>query len=403
MTSILTNTGSMVALQTLRSINSNLSKTQNEISTGKSVGSAKDNSAVWAISKVMESDVAGFQAVSDSLATGQSMVGVALTATEKITDLLKDIKTKVVAAQDPSADTTKLQDEADQKIGELNSILKGAQFNGVNLVNNATDQSVLGSIDRSGSTVTANTVTITAADLGSDAGTTATATLADGGGGTAFTVGGTDDVATVTVDAAGDSAFTLSGVVANETISVTINNKNYSYTATAADAATTTPDDVVVTALRDKIMADGITGLTVDYDAGTPGTIKFTNGGTTDLSITVRATAAGTGNLSLLGDGTTPGNFDITGATALADIETMINSSIDAAASFGAVQSRLEGQADFVSKLTDSLNTGIGSLVDADMEEVSARLQALQTQQQLGIQSLSIANSAPQNVLSLFK
>lgn len=64
MTSILTNTSAMVALQTLKGINSDLNKVQDEISTGKSVGSAKDNSAVWAISKVMESDVAGFETIS---------------------------------------------------------------------------------------------------------------------------------------------------------------------------------------------------------------------------------------------------------------------------------------------------------------------------------------------------
>ena len=63
----------------------------------------------------------------------------------------------------------------------------------------------------------------------------------------------------------------------------------------------------------------------------------------------------------------------------------------------------METQNDFVSKLMDSLKTGIGSLVDADMEEASARLQALQVQQQLGIQSLSIAYQAPQSVLSLFR
>jgi len=56
-----------------------------------------------------------------------------------------------------------------------------------------------------------------------------------------------------------------------------------------------------------------------------------------------------------------------------------------------------------VGKLADSLKVGIGSLVDADMEEASARLQALQTQQQLGIQALSIANQAPSAVLSLFR
>ena len=56
-----------------------------------------------------------------------------------------------------------------------------------------------------------------------------------------------------------------------------------------------------------------------------------------------------------------------------------------------------------MTNLTDSLTTGIGSLVDADMEETSARLQALQVQQQLATQSLSIANQQPQNILSLFR
>jgi flagellin len=92
------------------------------------------------------------------------------------------------------------------------------------------------------------------------------------------------------------------------------------------------------------------------------------------------------------------------GATSgLAAIEALIDTAIDAAASFGSAQGRIETQSDFVSKLSDSLKTGIGSMVDADMEEVSARLQALQTQQQLGVQSLSIANQAPQTILSLFR
>ena len=92
------------------------------------------------------------------------------------------------------------------------------------------------------------------------------------------------------------------------------------------------------------------------------------------------------------------------GATAaLGNIEALINSSIDAAASFGSVQGRIETQSNFISQLSDSLKSGIGSLVDANMEEASARLQALQVQQQLGVQSLSIANQAPQSILSLFR
>ena len=89
-------------------------------------------------------------------------------------------------------------------------------------------------------------------------------------------------------------------------------------------------------------------------------------------------------------------------SAALQNIETYIDGSIDAAAAFGSVQGRIETQSEFIGKLTDSLKSGIGSLVDANMEEVSARLQALQVQQQLSIQAMSIANQAPQSLLSLF-
>ena len=88
---------------------------------------------------------------------------------------------------------------------------------------------------------------------------------------------------------------------------------------------------------------------------------------------------------------------------ALVAIEFMIQNAIDSAASFGSAQGRIETQSTFISSLTDSLKSGIGTLVDADMEEASARLQALQVQQQLGIQALSIANQAPQSLLSLFR
>ncbi|MEL6425309.1 MAG: flagellin, partial [Pseudomonadota bacterium] len=107
------------------------------------------------------------------------------------------------------------------------------------------------------------------------------------------------------------------------------------------------------------------------------------------------------GGLELLGD------IDVStsngASAALSAIEYLTQRSIDAAAEFGSIQGRLEIQADFISRLSDNLKSGIGALVDADMEEASARLQALQVQQQLGIQSLSIANQAPQNILSLFR
>lgn len=88
---------------------------------------------------------------------------------------------------------------------------------------------------------------------------------------------------------------------------------------------------------------------------------------------------------------------------ALGAIEDLIDTAIDAAASLGSSAGRLETQSDFISKLTDSFTSGIGSLVDADMEEASAKLQALQVQQQLGVQALTIANQAPQSILSLLR
>ena len=89
--------------------------------------------------------------------------------------------------------------------------------------------------------------------------------------------------------------------------------------------------------------------------------------------------------------------------TALGTIETLITTGIKGAAALGSSKDHIQDQQKFVSKLVDAMKSGIGALVDANMEEASARLQALQVQQQLGTQSLSIANKAPQMILQLFK
>jgi flagellin len=141
------------------------------------------------------------------------------------------------------------------------------------------------------------------------------------------------------------------------------------------------------------------------------GTVTFlasldrdSTGAVTASSITVAAqsleTGAGGGLAALA-------SIDVStaaGATsALADIEGLVQTAIDAAAAFGSAQKRIEVQNEFVRQLTDALNSGIGALTDADLEEASARLQSLQVQQQLGIQALSIANQSPQSILALFR
>ncbi|WP_158965700.1 flagellin N-terminal helical domain-containing protein [Chachezhania sediminis] len=281
MTSILTNNGAMVALQSLRYTNNQLEKTQNAISSGKSISTAKDNSAIFAISKVMESDASGFKAISASLSLAESTVAVASAAAEQIVGVLKDIKDLAISAQSENVDFSKIQADIAAKSATVASIIGGAQFNGANLL----------------------------------------ATDVDGNGATGLTV-------IASLDRVGSSAPT----------------------------------------------ASTFTVATTDFEA--------------DVDLAT--------NLTAITD-------TATAATALGEIETFLQTAIDGAAALGASASRINGQKEFVTKLTDAMKAGIGTLVDADMEEASARLQALQTQQQLGIQALSIANQAPQSVLSLFR
>ena len=275
MSSILTNNSAMVALQTLKSINMNLADTQNQISTGKEIASAKDNAAIWAISKVMEADVAGLDAVSKSLDVGESTLGVAAAGADAIVETLKEMEALAVAGGSSTADFTKIQAQMAEKVAQIADTIAASQFNGINLLSAAGDDiTVVSSINRVGAAnATLDTITVTSLDFETN------------------------------IDTAGMTAIT--------------------------DAATA--------------------------------------------------------------------------STAFDEIQAMLTTALDGAATIGAAASRVSDQSAFVSKLNDALTSGIGSLVDADMEAASARLQALQTQQQLGVQALSIANQAPQTILSLFR
>lgn len=278
MSSILTNAGAMVALQTLKATNASLAKAQDEIATGKTVSTAKDNASLWAISKVIEAEVSGFKAISSSMSVGAAAVATARNGAEKITDLLKEVRNAIVSAHSPSADHTKIQDDINQLLQQVDTIAQDAQFGGLNLLNgDVEDIQILASINRQ----------------------------TDG---------------------------------------------------------TSTPSYIEVSSQN----------------------LSLTGGGNEDLY-----------------------DIDVTEVDSLAEalvkIETLLDNAIDASAAFGVAGKRISIQIDFLSNLTDSLSTGIGAMVDADMEAASARLQALQTQQQLGIQALTIANQAPQNILALFR
>jgi flagellin len=274
MSSILTNVGAMSALQSISSTNRNLATTQNRISTGLRVETAKDNSSSWAIATTMRGDVQGFKAIAENLALSTSTVSVAREGAEAVTGLLNQIKEKVVQASGSGVDTAKIADDIQSLIDQVDSVIDSAQFNGTNLLDSGAAVNLLSSLNRTGTTVAVDTIDTTEVDF---------------------------------------------------------------------------------------------TALHTAIDA-----------------IDVTTSAA-------------------TRTAALNTIEAQIVVAVDAAAQFGSVQSRLEIQSDFVSALTDALSAGVGSIVDANMEEEAARLSALQVQQQLGVQSLSIANSAPQSILALFR
>jgi flagellin len=84
-------------------------------------------------------------------------------------------------------------------------------------------------------------------------------------------------------------------------------------------------------------------------------------------------------------------------------VDSQLEAVTSATAKLGSISMRIDMQEDYASKLTDSIDKGVGRLVDADMNEESTRLKALQTQQSLAIQSLSIANTNSENILSLFR
>jgi flagellin len=151
--------------------------------------------------------------------------------------------------------------------------------------------------------------------------------------------------------------------------------------------------------------ATGVSIQTIEFDGNASKLIDSSN--QSGILDTEDTTANGSVVYSIL-------NLDIstltTSAADTTDLEQIIkwvdqglSSMIDSAANLGAVKSRIDSQSDFVRVLMEAVERGVGTLVDADMTEESTKLQALQVQQQLGVQSLSIANQSSQNILSLFK
>jgi len=272
--SVNTNVGAMVALQNLNATNSELATVQGRINTGKKVASAKDNGAIYAIAQSQRATSASLNAVQDSLNRGKSVVDVAISAGESVSDLLVQMKEKALAASDTTLDTasrTALNEDFKALRNQIAKVVATADFNGANMLKS----------------------------------------------------GGSSVIALANAD--GSSKLTVAAV------SLALGGANVTISATASFSTATQANTMIATV------------------------------GTSITNVNAALAKLGTGSKSL---------------------DTHLS---------------------FIGKLQDSIDAGIGNLVDADLAKESARLQALQTKQQLGIQALSIANSATSNILGLFR
>jgi len=272
--SINTNAGALVALQNLSTTQGQLQTTQNRISTGLKVSSAKDNAAIYGIAQNQRAVSNALNSVVSSLQRGGSTVDVALSAGTSVSDLLNQMKEKALAAVDVTLDTTSraaLNNEFVSLRNQITTVTSNAVFNGANLIDTGTTQ-----------------VQAIANDSGSQVISVAHQSLALGG------------------------------------VNVTV--------ASTASIGTTAAASIQIAALN------------------------------TSISNVSSA-------LGKLG----------TGSKALASHQT------------------------FITNLQNTIDVGVGNLVDADLAKESANLQALQTKQQLGIQALSIANQSSSILLGLFK
>ncbi|SMX27875.1 Flagellin [Pelagimonas phthalicica] len=432
MSSILTNMGALNALKTLRKVGSDLDDTMQQVGTGKRVSNAGVNASVWAVSKTMESDVKGFQQISDGLGLAQATLSVARQGAESLADLLTDLKGKIVVGQQDNIDRQKVQADVDALRNQINAVVNATQFNGQNLIKHTSTDAgsghiqILASLSRTESSVTTTDITLKRQDLRGLA-----AVVAASGG--TYTAAADQ----VTLNATQSAAMDLSGqsvsvgtAFAISVFGIDADGSAFAqsdYRTTAAGAPTQAEiagGTLAYVAREGDTMADVVTGLgrrweayananslssdvlSLEFAGSTITASSDVSSGSDTLQVTLSRLGADAGNVTG-GDLGDLASIDVTteaGARdALGRVDVMIEAAVDAAAEIGSVQGRLTTQEKFTSQLIDSFKTGIGALVDSDLVETSARQQALQVQQQLAVQALSIANQQPQTLLSLFR
>jgi flagellin len=389
--SVNTNSNAMAALRSLSSTQSNITSIQSQIQSGLKIGSATDDPSTFVISQGMRGDVGSLKAVQEGLNFGKATVGMALAAATQISDQLTSLQSKVTQAKNEGLDTAVLQSEADEMVAQISGIVSSAEFNGINLLDNGGTTSGLNVLSGlGGTTLTVAEQNATTTGLGID-GLDLTAeyariTVADAfnpAESNTFTVtiqdGANADVETHIFELTGDGNALTSAPDESNAVPVYVHAVDVDFTANTGDSG-----QAIIGKLADVMREEGFT-VTINES----GSFDISKGGQ-ELNVATTVAAGTTVAIDQAGSAST----DI--AAAKASIGAIMTT-------LGTYSNRLDSQAEFTQVLSDKLEEGLGILVDANLAEVSAKLQSEQTKEQLGIQSLSIANQASQSILGLFR
>ena len=379
MFSINTNTSALAALQSLSSTASELAMTQNQISTGKKVSSASDNPAVYSISQTMSANIAGLTAVQDSLTFGQSAVGLAVNTAASISSQLASLQQTVTQAQTGGMSAATMNNQVSAILTDINQMSSSATINGVNLLDGTSGSlNVVQNINGSQLTVANQTATTTGLGINNLLVNASAVNLAFNN---SFAVANADTV--VLSNGAKSWTFEFSDGSAPLTSTPSPTNTVFAVQVTP----TTQSNMQMVGAMVSEMNKEGF-GAVVNTD----GSVTVSGNGITNAASTETFASGGATQTA------------VTGATAAVSVvQSAINTMNTKAAVLGAAANQISAMQSFSSSLASSLTTGLGALTDADMAAESAKLQSLQTKQQLAIQSLSIANQQPQALMSLFR
>ncbi|MGU3497164.1 flagellin [Xanthobacteraceae bacterium A53D] len=350
MTSIITNNSATVALQTLRSINNSLDETNNRVSTGKKINSAADGAAYWNIATTLSSDNGALGAVKDAISLDVNSVKTANAGIEQALKSLNTIKSALASAQSSTADRVSLQKDITNALSDIQSASDSAVMNGANWLKGKTadadynkEKSLLSSFSRTDGAVTLGTTTLDTEQ---------------------FLMYNESTIALTTAEAS-----------AGGTILAKVTDISKSGTFTSEKDVVVATSVSVAKGFMDTVYAVGVDGTTAGVS------IK-------DLDISeLKSTDTDLAKM----------------AAYMKIVDATIQALQSGSTALGTTQTRLTSQQNFAQTLIDINTSSMGSLVDANMEEESTRLKALQTQQQLAVQSLSIANNNTSNIMTLFR